>query len=91
MCINNKSAFSETFNVAGNKELKIIDVLQKIWIQTNQKRKLKVKHLKPFKDDVQRRYPSNKKIKNSIGWSPKISFDDGLKETINWIKKKSKL
>tara|TARA_B100001750_G_C15455999_1_gene571633 strand:- start:463 stop:1413 length:951 start_codon:yes stop_codon:yes gene_type:complete len=91
MCIKNKSAFNQTFNVAGNKEIKIIDVLKKIWAQTNQKQKLKVKHLKPFKDDVQRRYPSNKKIKRSLGWSPKISFDDGLKETINWIKKKNKL
>ena len=24
------------------------------------------------------------KIKNELGWSPKISFEKGLKNTINW-------
>ena len=26
------------------------------------------------------------KIKNLVGWSPKISLDEGLEKTINWIK-----
>ena len=24
------------------------------------------------------------KIKNELGWSPKIGFDEGLEETVNW-------
>jgi len=88
MCIDNKAAFNETFNVASNEELKIIEVLEKIWKETGQKQKLKVKHLKPLKDDVLRRYPSNSKIKKKLGWKPQVLFDDGLRETINWLKNK---
>ncbi len=84
--LGNKSAQNQIFNVSGDKEFKIIQILEKIWEFTSQNKKLRVKHLTPLKDDVQRRYPSNKKIKKTLGWKPKVKFDDGLKETISWIK-----
>jgi len=85
-CIENKSSYNETFNVSGNEEIKIINVLRKIWEITNQKRKLEIKHIPTFKDDVKRRYPSNKKIKEKLNWSPQVSFDEGILKTIEWIK-----
>ena len=27
---------------------------------------------------------SNKKIKKELGWNPKVSFDIGILDTINW-------
>ena len=27
-----------------------------------------------------------KKAKNILEWEPKVSFEDGLKETINWFR-----
>ncbi len=35
------------------------------------------------KFDIPKLYPSIKKIKYKINWQPKISFDKGLKKTIN--------
>jgi nucleoside-diphosphate-sugar epimerase len=29
---------------------------------------------------------SNDKIKRLLGWEPKIDFEDGMKETIDWFK-----
>ena len=52
------------------------------------KEELKIKHLEPLLHDVPRRFPSNKKIYEKLGWTPKISFDDGLLDTIEWIKRK---
>jgi UDP-glucose 4-epimerase len=87
LAIENKASRSETFNVAGNDEFKIKDILEKIWNLTSQNKPLKIKHLDPFKDDVQRRYPSNQKIKEKLGWEPLTSFEEGLSKTIDWIKK----
>lgn len=88
MCIKNKDSLNNTFNVAGNVELKIIDVLRKIWEMTGQKKKLRIKKFPPLEDDVQRRFPSNKKINKLLGWKPEISFEEGLSNTIQWIKQR---
>jgi len=86
MCIKNKKAMNEIFNVSGNNEIQIIQVLKKIWELTGHNKKLKVKHLPSFQDDVMRRFPSNKKIRQKLKWKPEIQFEDGLSETIDWIK-----
>ena len=52
------------------------------------KEELKIKHLEPFPHDVPRRFPSNRKIYEKLGWIPQISFDDGLLKTFEWIEKK---
>lgn len=84
--IENSKSKNENFNVAGNKEYSIMQVLQKIWKICNKSKLLKVEHLKPLPHDVPRRYPSNKKIKQMLGWKPMVNFDDGLKETITWLR-----
>jgi len=86
LSLKNKNSINEIFNVAGNEEIKIIDVLKKIWKMTGHNEELKIKHLDELPHDVPRRYPSNKKIQEKLGWKPQISFDDGLLETIEWIK-----
>ena len=35
------------------------------------------------KFDIPKLYPSIEKVKNTINWKPKTSFDKGLKKTIN--------
>jgi UDP-glucose 4-epimerase len=86
--IKNKNAVNETFNVSGNEEIKIIEVLRLIWGMTGHQEELKTKHLPPFPHDVQRRFPSNQRILEKLNWRPKIAFKDGLLETIQWIKEK---
>jgi UDP-glucose 4-epimerase len=87
-CIKNKNAINDTFNVSGNEEIKIIELLRLIWTMTGHKEELKVKHLPPFPLDVQRRFVSNRKIIEKLDWKPRISFRDGIAETIEWIRKR---
>lgn len=88
LAVKNKNSINETFNVAGNQEIKIIEVLRDIWKISGRKEELKIKHLDSLPHDVPRRFPSNKKIYEKLGWKPQISFDDGLLETMEWIKQK---
>jgi UDP-glucose 4-epimerase len=89
LSMNNKNAINETFNVSGNEEIRIIELLRLIWNMTGNSRELKIKHLPPLPHDVQRRFPSNQKILEKLNWKPNVSFKDGLLETIQWIRKKT--
>jgi NAD dependent epimerase/dehydratase len=42
--------------------------------------------LRPVKSEVMKLVSDNSKAKNLLSWSPKVSLDDGLQETINFIK-----
>ena len=42
--------------------------------------------LRPEKSEVNRLLGSNKKIKELTGWSPEYNLEQGLAETIEWIK-----
>ncbi|WP_352404927.1 NAD-dependent 4,6-dehydratase LegB [Sporanaerobacter acetigenes] len=41
---------------------------------------------RPENSEVNRLWADNKKIKELTGWYPKYTLDEGLKETIDWIK-----
>ena len=86
LSIKNKNAVNETFNVSGNKEIKIIDVLKLIWRMAGYTDQLKVRHLPPLQHDTKRRFLSNKRIHEKLNWRPSIPFKDGLLETIKTIK-----
>jgi len=86
LSLYNKAAENQIFNVSSDEEIRIIDLLQKIWDKTKQTRSLKVKHLPSFPEDVIRRYPTSEKIMKALGWKPKISLDVGLTRSIAWIK-----
>ena len=88
LSIKNKNAINETFNVSGNEEIRILDVLKLIWQITGHTNELRIRQLSPFPHDVQRRFPSNQKIKEKLGWEPYVSFNDGLLETVEWIRGK---
>lgn len=41
--------------------------------------------IRPTKSEVERLIACNEKAKKLIGWEPKVSLDEGLKKTIDWI------
>ena len=49
------------------------------------------KRLRPKNSEVLILHGSNKKIKKTLRWKPKFSFETGLSETIEWFKKKENL
>jgi nucleoside-diphosphate-sugar epimerase len=41
--------------------------------------------LRPVRSEVMRLHASNNKARDLIGWEPKVSLDEGLTYTIDWI------
>ncbi len=86
LLLNQKVSKSiDPINIGSNKPITIKSLVKKIHKMTNSKSKLKIGHLKYRPNEIWK-MSANNKIILSKGWRPKVSFDDGLKLTINWYK-----
>lgn len=41
--------------------------------------------IRPEKSEVMKLWASNQKARELIGWEPRVSLDEGLRATIEWI------
>lgn len=80
-------------NIATQSEISIADLAQKIITQINPEARIVVSNdrIRPEKSEVFRLFGSNEKLKSFTGWEQKFSFEDGLKETIEWFREKDNL
>lgn len=80
-------------NIATQSEISIADLAQKIISQINPEAKIitSKNRIRPEQSEVFRLFGSNEKLKTFTGWEQKYSFDDGLKETIEWFREKENL
>ena len=79
---------SDVFNVGNDNEISIKYLAEKILELTNSNSKIIYKDLP--KDDPKQRKPDLTKIKNKFNYEPMFSLEEGLKITINWVKKNYK-
>ncbi len=78
-----KGEQGQIYNLGGNCELTNIDVITTILKQLNKPDSL-IKYVKD-RPGHDRRYAMDiEKIKAKLNWSPKINFEQGISETIQW-------
>lgn len=75
---------AEFVNVGSDEELTIKDLAERLCKEMGFNGSIYWNTEKP--NGTPRRKMDNSKLKN-LGWTPKVSFDEGLKRTINWYKK----
>jgi len=81
------NVLGEEINLGNDNTIRIGDLVEKIFgiigktpkIITDQQR------IRPDKSEVMKLWASNQKAKEMIGWEPRISLDEGLKLTVEWI------
>jgi len=76
---------NEIYNVSSGREISINEIFNKIT-------KILQKRTKPIyqrakSEEIKRSCLDNSRIKNEMGWKPKVNIDQGLKKTIDWYKK----
>jgi dTDP-glucose 4,6-dehydratase len=88
ICLKAKSG--EIYHISSNNVVKIKNLVKKIFILTNgsYKKFVKIGKERPGKDQLY--FLNSNKLKKKIKWKSKISLDNGLKYTIDWIKKNYK-
>lgn len=79
----------EEINIATGKEISIGDLAQEIINQINPQAKIVCdeQRLRPEKSEVNRLLGSNEKIKRLTDWAPAYTFEQGIHETIEFLKK----
>ncbi len=98
--IISKGKIGETYNVGGNNQIKNIDVVKKICTVLDQLGIDKPAGSKSFRDLITfvKDRPGHdlmygidaQKIYKDLNWSPKIRFEEGIKDTIIWYLKNKK-
>ena len=83
----------ETINIATQNEISVGDLAKKIINILSPAAKIKMDkiRLRPGKSEVERLLGSNEKIRKLTKWKPRCTFDEGLRETIEWFNDKERL
>ena len=75
----------EAFNFGMDKPIEILSLVKKI-IEISDKPGSKFKILDIAKAEIKDQYLSSKKAREILGWEPKYTLEEGLKETYEWYK-----
>lgn len=78
-----KGVDGEVYNVGGNNEKANIEIV-KLIISTLGKSELLIKYVKDRPGHDRRYAIDNTKITTRLGWEPTYTFEQGMKETIEW-------
>lgn len=91
--LESDKAIGEEINIATQNEISMGDVAKTIINIINPKAKIicDEQRIRPNKSEVNRLLGSNKKLKELTNWEQRFSFEDGIRETIEWFKKNIKL
>jgi NAD dependent epimerase/dehydratase len=78
----------EEINIATQSEISIKEIAEKLIGMINPDAKVvrDAKRLRPAKSEVERLIGSNEKIMKLTDWKPRVSLDEGLRETVEWFK-----
>lgn len=90
-----KANAGEIYNVGGHNEKFNIDIVKTIVKSLKETVNEKIdenliKHVTDRKGHDRRYAISPEKIKKHLNWQPKVTFEDGIKKTIDWYVKNSK-
>ncbi|AEX85660.1 dTDP-D-glucose 4,6-dehydratase [Marinitoga piezophila KA3] len=83
-----EKTIGDVYNLGTGKEISIGDLAKKIIELTGKDVEIVTdkQRLRPKKSEVERLLSNPEKAMKLTGWKPQYSLDEGLKETIEWIK-----
>ena len=75
----------EAFNLASKNIMSVTEIVDKISNIVGKTVKMDI--LNQAKAEIPKQYLDGSKIKNTIGWEPKTSFEEAIKEACQWYRK----
>ena len=83
----------QTINLGTGQEIRIGDLVNLVLAMVDHPVEVVIdpSRLRPEKSEVQRLVSDNRLALQKIGWSPKVSFEEGLRQTFEWIDQNSAL
>jgi nucleoside-diphosphate-sugar epimerase len=74
-------------NIAGGEEIRIRDLVTRIAELTASQSELAIGALPYRPNEIWRMYADSSRAQSLLGWTPKVSFDAGLRRTIAWFQR----
>jgi UDP-glucose 4-epimerase len=91
LVMDSDKAVGQVFNVGNNSQISIMELAKKVIEITGSKSSIeKIAYEKAYPEgfeDMQRRVPDISKIKQVLGWEPKINLDQIIKDIAAFISK----
>ncbi len=81
-----KPISNEPINIGSNQEISIADLVKTIHTLCESDSDLKIGALDNRPTEIWRMSADNTKASEILGWEPKVSFEEGLKITIDWFR-----
>jgi len=87
MMAESKDSIGEIINIGSGFDISIGDIAKKVLALTGVSKQISqdAKRIRPVKSEVERLCCDNAKAKRLLGWEPRITFEEGLQKTIQWI------
>jgi nucleoside-diphosphate-sugar epimerase len=82
MAVESERAVNEDFNLGTAEEITMLELARRIHALAAPARPFAVTYVPGFAADIRRRVPDGAKAKRVLGWEPRISLDEGLREVI---------
>jgi len=86
MMLDHNKPLREPLNFGTSKEIKIVDLANKIIELCGNKGKIRPVHVEARPGEVQRLVADYSKARRILGWEPTYTIEEGLKEFIDWYK-----
>ena len=82
------AAIGETLNLGSNREISIGDLAQLLikLVGTDARIETDNQRIRPTNSEVERLLADNTKAAKLLGWSPRVSLEEGLQQTIDWLR-----
>jgi NAD dependent epimerase/dehydratase len=82
-----ENVLGQEVNLGNDNTIRIGDLVEQIFGMIGKQPKIvtDLQRIRPNKSEVMKLWASNQKAKELIGWEPRISLDEGLRFTIEWI------
>lgn len=84
--MESKTTDNKIFNIANPQPITILELARLLWKLIGVRKEFKVKFKKRFSYDIKKRIPDISHILSQTSWRPKIDLEEGLSETVSWLK-----
>jgi CDP-glucose 4,6-dehydratase len=81
--MDDKSIHGEAFNFSNEIPMTVLEITQ-LLLKLMNREDLQPKILNEVKGEIKNQYLSAQKARNILGWKPRYTLEEGLKETIKW-------
>jgi UDP-glucose 4-epimerase len=87
LILNNNEPIEEPINIGSGREIKVIDLANKIIALCDKKGLVEPVNVEPRPGEVRRLIADSSKARSLLKWEPQYTIEQGLKEFIKWFQK----